>query len=119
MTSVHRPTVEIYEGRAADYAASRPPRHGARARGLAAAAGAGAVPLVDLGCGPGGYLADLASAGRPVIAFDGARAMLDLAGHRPATQGELERLPFGRHCLAGRGRATATCTSPPPICRSL
>lgn len=97
---MHRPTVEIYEGRAADYAAARPPRHRTRARRLAASAGAGAAPIADLGCGPGGYLADLASGGRPVVAFDGARAMLELAGHRPCVQGELERPPFARHRLA-------------------
>jgi TDG/mug DNA glycosylase family protein len=99
--AVHRPTVEVYEGRASDYATSRPPRHGDRARQLAAIAGRGPAPLVDLGSGPGGYVADLASEDRRVVTVDGARAMLDLAGHRPAVQADLEHLPFGRHGLAG------------------
>jgi TDG/mug DNA glycosylase family protein len=98
---VHRPTVAVYEDRAADYAAARPPRHRSRAQAFATAAGAGDLPLADLGCGPGTYLADLASGGRPVVGLDGARAMLMLAGHRPAVRGELERVPFCRHGLAG------------------
>ena len=112
-------TIEVYERRAADYAAARPARHGERARQLAEKAqlaektqpgqqaqlaektqAAPAAPIVDLGCGPGGYLADLGATGRTVVAFDAAWAMLRLAGHRPAVQGELERLPFRRHGLA-------------------
>ncbi len=95
-------TVEVYERRAADYAAARPARYGERARQLADLAEQAdqAQPMIDLGCGPGGYLADLGATGRSVVAFDAAWAMLGLGGHRPAVQGELERLPFRRHGLA-------------------
>lgn len=96
----HR-TVAIYEDRAADYARARPPAHTARARALAGAA-IGRLPVVDLGCGPGGYAGDLASTGRGVVGIDAAASMLALArpGER-VVRADLAALPFGRGTLGG------------------
>ncbi|HEX9991603.1 MAG TPA: hypothetical protein VGB14_01615, partial [Acidimicrobiales bacterium] len=69
-----RATVEVYEASAGAWQASRPPRERDRAEALAARAGR---PVADLGCGAGGYTGVL---GRPVLAVDAARAMLDLTG---------------------------------------
>jgi TDG/mug DNA glycosylase family protein len=92
--AVERATVEVYEREAVAWDARRPPRHRPRAAALAARA-LPDKPRADLGCGPGGYLADL---GQPVLGIDAAGAMLILARAKaPASllvQGDLEALPF-------------------------
>jgi TDG/mug DNA glycosylase family protein len=94
---MERETVNIYERQADTYAALRPPKHRARAAAFAEAAPSGR-PLLDVGCGPGGYLPDLLAAGRDAVALDAARAMLDLArASAPAAwsvQGDIAALPF-------------------------
>ena len=93
---MERATIEVYERNAEAWAASRPPRHRTRAAALAAGALPGR-PRLDAGCGPGGYLADLAG-DDPVVALDAAFAMVDLAriSHPGAlgVRADLEALPF-------------------------
>ena len=94
---MERDTVNIYEEQATTYAALRPPKHRARAAEFAEAAPSGR-PLLDVGCGPGGYLPDLLSAALGVVALDAARAMIDLArAAAPAAwgvRGDIAALPF-------------------------
>lgn len=90
-----RPTIDIYEQQAAEWASRRSPRERDRARGLAGLALPG-QPVADLGCGPGNYLGDL---GPRVVAVDAAAAMLAMArqpkgGTAVAVQADLEALPF-------------------------
>ena len=96
-----RATIDIYEQRAAEWEAKRPPSFGARARAFSQRCLPG-LPRVDLGCGPGGYLPML---GSPVVGLDATAAMLRLARGASAgallVQAELERLPFARGCLGG------------------
>jgi TDG/mug DNA glycosylase family protein len=104
---VERDTVRVYEARADEWRAARPPTHLDEAVALRTAAGAGAV-VVDLGCGPGSYLPTL---GRPAVALDAADAMLHLAREAaPAAwpvRADLEALPFRRGSLgAGWARAS-------------
>ncbi|MEI7592112.1 MAG: uracil-DNA glycosylase family protein [Actinomycetes bacterium] len=58
--------------------------------------------VVDLGCGPGWYAGAL---GRPIIALDASKAMLDLvpseAPHALRVQADLATLPFRAGSLAG------------------
>ena len=75
---MERATIEIYEQEAETYAARRPPKHRTRAAEFAEGVPPGR-PVVDVGCGPGGYLPDLLAGGTPVVALDAAQAMLDLA----------------------------------------
>jgi TDG/mug DNA glycosylase family protein len=100
---VDRPTIEIYEAQAGEYEARRPARHVARASAFASAVPPG-LPIADLGCGPGVYLAALSGGGR-VVGIDAAYAMVDRARHRvPGTvvlQGDLEALPFQNGALCG------------------
>ena len=73
--------------------------YGERARALAAAALPGR-PVVDLGCGPGGYALDLAA--RAVVGIDAAGAMLALARtDELCVRGDLEALPFAYQSLGG------------------
>jgi len=85
-------TRAVYERRADEWAARRRAHRVDVARALASAARG---PSIDLGCGPGWHAPSLPA---PVVAMDGARSMLDLAGvHAPAAlrvQGDLEALPF-------------------------
>ena len=83
-------TIEVYEKRAAEWAGRRTPRHLARAERLAGR-GLPGLPVADLGCGPGNYLAAL---GPSVVAVDAAGAMLALAGAARGVQADLEALPF-------------------------
>lgn len=96
-----RPTVDIYEETAAEYAAARPLRDTTRLREFAEAVPDGA-PRVDLGCGPGLQLPLL---GEPIVAADAAAAMLREVGRRVPgalrVQCDLEALPFRRNALAG------------------
>jgi double-stranded uracil-DNA glycosylase len=98
---VERDTVRVYEERAAEWRAARPPSLVDQARDLAAAADTGAV-VADLGCGPGSYLPHLA---RPVVALDAAESMLRLARDEAPdawpVRADLEALPFRRGSLGG------------------
>jgi TDG/mug DNA glycosylase family protein len=96
---VERATVEVYEAQAAAWRERRPPTHLDDARALAAATPPGAI-TVDLGSGPGSYLAHLP---RPVVALDAAAAMLRLAREEAPdawpVRADLEALPFRRGAL--------------------
>jgi double-stranded uracil-DNA glycosylase len=96
-----RATVEIYERIAAVYDDRRPPRQSGLAEDFDQKVVAGGV-RADLGCGPGRYTAFI---GRPVIALDAARAMLELVpGKAPdalRVQADLAALPLRRAALAG------------------
>ena len=98
---MHRETVDRYEERADVYAAAKPPRFLDRAREFAARCLPGR-PVVDLGCGPGGYLPALP---RPAVALDAARSMLDLsrdaAPDALLVQADLGSLPFRPGALGG------------------
>ena len=76
---MERATVDVYEREAATYAGSastEAPRPGGPVRRGGCRSDR---PVLDVGCGPGGYLPDLLASGAPVVALDAARAMLDLA----------------------------------------
>ncbi|HTJ75520.1 MAG TPA: uracil-DNA glycosylase family protein [Acidimicrobiales bacterium] len=93
-----RATVDVYEQRAREWAAKRTARHAERAVLLAAEARSG-LPVADLGCGPGHYVAHL---GPVVVAVDAAAAMLALVP--PAAlriQADLEALPLRDRSLGG------------------
>lgn len=96
-----RRTVDVYERSAEAYAAARTTRSSPRARALRASLPPAGLCL-DLGCGPGHHLRFL---GRPTVAADAARAMLDQAAKRARgahlVQCDLEQLPFRRQSLAG------------------
>lgn len=60
------------------------------------------MPVLDLGCGPGGYAAGLCSAGHAVVGIDAAAAMVALT--RPAEQcvlADLEALPLAARSAGG------------------
>lgn len=100
----HARTLQVYERRAEEWQARRPPRteearrFGELVDSLGPAPSARAV--VDLGCGPGWHLPHLPEG---TVALDGARAMLDLvpgyAPGAPRVQSDLRALPFARHSL--------------------
>jgi double-stranded uracil-DNA glycosylase len=99
---VERATVEIYEERGLEWAAT----HAAAGRrpeaeSFAARVGAGGVRL-DVGCGAGRYLPYL---GRPVIALDASASMLAACRQRvpdaPYVRADVEHLPFARHSIGG------------------
>ncbi len=98
--STDLPTSEIYERRADDYERLRPPRHQARAADLVARALPGRLVL-DAGCGPGSYGADL---GDHAIGLDRSAAMLvraRAAGAGLLVRGDLTALPFRHRSLGG------------------
>jgi SAM-dependent methyltransferase len=91
-------TVDIYERRAQEWIERRGETTdglGLRLRQLA-----GPGPVVDLGCGAGRYLGELAA---PVVGLDASGAMLDLARRsgQPLARADLEHLPFADGSLAG------------------
>ena len=98
---MERDTVAVYEQRAADWAARRPPKFRAQAAAFAARCLPG-LPRLDVGSGPGSYLADL---GRPAVALDAAFAMVDIARRIapdvPVVQADLEAPPLRRGSLGG------------------
>ena len=96
-----RATVDIYQRRAGEWAEKRSPVYRERAVRLAGRCLTG-LPVADLGCGPGHYLADLAGAG-PVVAVDAAAAMLALADGSGAllVQADIEALPFRDRSFGG------------------
>src|SRR5437667_130362 len=67
-------TVQLYERQARVYAEHRPARHWAQVDAFAPRCLPG-LPVLDAGCGPGGYLRSLP---RPAVALDAAMAMLQL-----------------------------------------
>src|SRR5438552_17718913 len=98
---MERGTVDIYERNAAEWRKRRAPRFREHAVAFSTRVAAGAVRL-DVGSGPGTYLADL---GRPLVALDAAFAMVALGRETfpdvPAVQADLEALPFRRGALGG------------------
>ena len=93
-------TSEVYERRAGDYQRLRPPRHRDRAAALVTRSLPGRL-ILDLGCGPGSYAADL---GDDAIALDLSPAMLALArdaGARRPVRADLAALPFRHRSLGG------------------
>ncbi|MBX3287280.1 MAG: methyltransferase domain-containing protein [Actinobacteria bacterium] len=97
---MHRPTVDVYEADATGYAARRGVQREQRVAAFASALGDGL--RLDLGCGPGHYLALL---GRPAVAVDAAAAMVRVAraaaGDVPGVRADLADLPFGRAAFDG------------------
>lgn len=115
-----RPTLEVYEARAAEWRERRPvhDRDLTRARDLRrraelvhrqASGGVddrnpvpSTVPVVDLGCGPGAHLGAL---GPGAVGLDASAAMLQLAARAapgvPLLQADIEALPFRRATLLG------------------
>jgi len=98
---VDRDTVEVYDRRGGQWAASRRPVRRAQARAFARRVPAGA-PRVDLGCGAGRYITDV---GVPAVGLDASAGMLELCRRQspsvPLVRGDLEALPFGPRSLAG------------------
>lgn len=96
-----RGTIDVYERRASDWIAQRGPVRLSAARRLARQVRAGGR-RADLGCGPGWHAPAL---GRPLVALDASRAMLDAvalhAPHALRVRGDLQALPFARGALAG------------------
>lgn len=111
-----RATIDVYEARAAEWRDRRPARLTERAERFAASVPSG-VRRADLGCGAGLYLPHL---GRPVVALDAARAMLELSrGVAPdavLVQADVEALPLRRASLGGAwARATYLHVSRPRL----
>jgi TDG/mug DNA glycosylase family protein len=98
---MERDTVQVYEARAADWRAARPPRRLDDLRSLVSKVPPGAV-VVDLGCGAGLHLPYLPP---PAVALDAAHAMVRLAREAAPdawpVQADLEALPFRRGALGG------------------
>lgn len=94
-------TVSVYEARAVEWAAAKPPRFLAEAAAFSNRVEAGAI-RADLGCGPGTYIATL---GAPTLALDATAAMLELvADAAPAAwrvRADLEALPVRTGSLGG------------------
>ena len=99
--AMDRPTIAIYEGNVEHYEARRPPIHHERARRLAATRLAD-LPVLDAGCGPGGYLPHLP---RPVVALDAAAGMVararEVAPDAVVVQADLAMLPFRTAAFGG------------------
>lgn len=85
-----RPTIEVYDALADTYEANRPPRFMDRATALTDAA---VGPVLDAGCGTGGYLGAL---GPGAVGIDASAAMLERARSTGAAlvRGDLGRLPL-------------------------
>jgi TDG/mug DNA glycosylase family protein len=98
---VDESTMRVYEAEAERWRDTRPARFSERAAAMGAALPPGAV-RADLGCGAGKHLPLL---GVPVVALDGALAMVRLAREaEPAAwpiQADLVSLPLRRGALAG------------------
>ena len=102
-----RSTIDVYEARASEWRDRRPARFTERAEQFGASVPSD-VMRADLGCGAGLYLPYL---GRPVVALDAARAMLeltrDVASDAGLVQADVEALPLRRGSLGGAwARAT-------------
>jgi SAM-dependent methyltransferase len=95
---MHPATAAIYDKAALRWQESRGRANDELGRRFREQAGAGLV--VDLGCGPGRYLAQVEG---PVVAVDVSRSMLALAGRHgcPLAQADLESLPFTDAAFTG------------------
>lgn len=100
---MERSTVEVYEAEADRWVAARDARRVDAAERVGALAVDG-LPVLDVGCGPGGHFPYLeaAGAGGGVVGVDAALSMLR---HAPAgslvVQADLMALPFGRMVFGG------------------
>jgi len=98
---VDRDTVEVYEQRAAEWAAHKMRPTPDSLADFVARVPATTVRL-DLGCGPGWHTSEL---GAPVLAVDAAHAMLALVpqhtSHAMRVLADLEALPLRRATLGG------------------
>jgi TDG/mug DNA glycosylase family protein len=99
---VDRRTVDIYDDRGLQWAATHASaRRRGEAESFAARVPAGAV-RIDLGCGAGRYLPYL---GRPVIGFDASSVMLQACRTSVPDAlyvlGDVEHLPFARGSIGG------------------
>ncbi|MGQ0804828.1 MAG: methyltransferase domain-containing protein [Actinomycetota bacterium] len=98
---MERDTVEVYEQQAGEWKGRRSRGHISEAGRFASAVAPGAL-RIDLGCGPGFHVPYL---GKPLVAIDAARAMLDLTrAEAPSAllvQADLEALPFRDRSLGG------------------
>lgn len=95
-----RATIDAYESGARAYSMRRRAYHPERAAHFSTTVPSGGLRL-DVGCGPGHYLAHL---GEPVVAADASVAMVVEARDRTPVPGivcDLERLPFRRAAFAG------------------
>lgn len=94
-------TIEVYEREGANYSIRRGVQDPERVRRFGASLPAGALRL-DLGCGPGDHLRHL---GRPAMALDGARAMVEAAraAHPDVAvlRADLRQLPLRTRSFAG------------------
>ncbi|MEA2716338.1 MAG: hypothetical protein QOI99_655, partial [Actinomycetota bacterium] len=93
-------TLDVYERGVGDYQRLRPPRHQARAAALAAEALPGRL-ILDAGCGPGSYAAEL---GAEAVGLDLSPAMLErarAAGARRLVRADLTALPFRHRAFGG------------------
>lgn len=100
---MQRETVDIYETQAQAWIASRAAPRRVDAAAALAERSVGGLPLVDVGCGPGGHFPVL-GAGR-VVGVDAAASLL---GHARATvpgaavvQADLMALPFRHQAFGG------------------
>lgn len=95
---MERTTVDVYEDHADAWVKARPPKRVEGAVALARAALPG-LPVLDVGCGPGGHFPHL---GPSVVGVDAAWSMLR---HAPAgslvVQADLMALPFARQSFGG------------------
>lgn len=95
---MERSTVRVYEEQADVWVTARPPKRVKGAVALAAASVPG-LPVLDVGCGPGGHFPSL---GPSVVGVDAAIGMLR---HAPAgslvVQADLMALPFARQAFGG------------------
>jgi SAM-dependent methyltransferase len=95
---VERTTVDLYERHATEWARRRGPANDDLGLRFRRTVGAGLV--LDAGCGPGRYLAQL---GSPVVGLDVTGGMLRVARRAgsPLVHGDLEALPFPAGTFAG------------------
>ena len=101
-SAVERATVDIYEDRGLEWAATHATAgRRADAESFATRVAPDAVRL-DVGCGAGRYLPHL---GTPAIALDASAVMLDACRDRVPgaryVRADVEHLPFARHSIGG------------------
>ncbi len=99
---MERATVDLYEERGLEWAASHS-RAGQRHQAELFAGRVGAGNLrIDVGCGAGRYLPHL---GTPTVAFDASRAMVEACRRKVPDAlyvlGDVEHLPFARQSING------------------
>jgi TDG/mug DNA glycosylase family protein len=102
LSAMERDTVDVYDERGLDWAASHAtPGQRSAADAFASQVAPGRLRL-DVGCGAGRYLPHL---GAPALAFDASAVMLEACRQAVPealyVQADLEHLPFGRHTVGG------------------